>query len=68
MSALLWSAVLLLGSFCLAQGQFSSSQTVHVYNPGTYDRTRTVMSNRAAMRRVLRRRHRAVRKRRHLHR
>jgi hypothetical protein len=38
----------ILGGFCLAQGQ------IRVYNPQIYNRTRTTMSNRAAMRAALR--------------
>ena len=42
------SIALVLGGFCLAQGQ------IRVYNPQIYNRTRTTMSNRAAMRAALR--------------
>lgn len=39
---------LILGGFCLAEGQ------IRVYNPNIYNRTRTSMSNRAAARAALR--------------
>lgn len=44
------TAALLLGGFCLAQGQI---RTVRVYNPSIYNRTRTKMSNRAATKAAL---------------
>ena len=49
---LLGSSVLILGSFCLAHGQYTRSRRVRVYNPGRYHRTRSEMSRRAAMRKV----------------
>ena len=64
---LLVFTALLFGGVVSAQAQYSGRVTV--YNPGNYDRTRTVMSNRAAMRRVIRkmkRRH-AARRHRHTH-
>ena len=62
----LGSAMLLLGSICNVPGQFTGSRRVRVYNPWTYHRTRTEMSRRAAMRKVLKKkRHRAARRRRH---
>ncbi|HWS99117.1 MAG TPA: hypothetical protein VN256_02520 [Pyrinomonadaceae bacterium] len=65
---LLASVALLLESVCPVLAQFSGSRRVRVYNPGTYNRTRTVMSNRAAMRKVLKKkRHRAAKRRRHTH-
>ena len=56
-------AALLLGSLCIAQGQYTRSRRIRVYNPGTYNRTRSVMSRRAAMRKVFKKRSRAARKR-----
>ncbi len=65
---LLGSAALLLASVCPVLAQFSGSRRVRVYNPGRYHRTRTEMSRRAAMRKVLKKkRHRAARRRRHTH-
>lgn len=55
-------AALLLGSLCIAQGQYTRSRRVRVYTPRTYNRTRSVMNRRAAMRKVVRKRHRAARK------
>ena len=49
------SLALLSGGFCLAQAQ------IRVYNPGIYNRTRQVMSNRAAARAAARKaRHKAA--------
>jgi hypothetical protein len=56
------SATLLLGCFCFAQGQYT--RRVRVYRPGSYHNTRTLMSRRAAMRKVIRKRRQAARKRR----
>ena len=65
---LLASVALLLGSVCAVPGQFSGSRRVRVYHPGTYHRTRTAMSRRAALRKILKKkRHRAARRRRHTH-
>ena len=66
---LLGSVALLLGGVCPAPGQFSGSRRVRVYNPGTYHRTRTATSRRAALRKLLKKkkRHRAAGPRRHTH-
>ena len=56
------SAALLLGSFCLVEGQYRSR--VRVYHPRIYHNTRTLMSRRAAMRKVIKKRRQAARKRR----
>ncbi len=58
-------AALLLACFCPAQGQFSRSRRVRVYNPGTYARTRAAASRRAAARKAVRKRQRVARKRHH---
>jgi hypothetical protein len=50
-------AVAASGTFHHALGQ--SMQPPHVYNPQTYYNNRTLMSNRAAMRAALKRRHKA---------
>ena len=60
-AVLIGSVVLLLECFSLAQAQYTR---VRVYNPGTYHNTRTVMSRRAAMRKVMKKHRKAVRKRR----
>lgn len=68
LAVLLAGAALLLASVCPVPGQFSGSRRVRVYNPGTYHRTRTAASRRAASRKVLRKkRHRAAVRRRHVH-
>lgn len=54
------SAALLVACYCPALGQFARSRPVHVYNPGTYSRTRATLSHRAAMRRALLKRQRAA--------
>jgi hypothetical protein len=57
-TALLW------GSLAAVQGQYSGR--VRVHNPGNYHRTRTLMSRRAAPRKILKKkRHRAAKHRRH---
>ena len=57
-TALLW------GSLAAVQGQYSGR--VRVYNPGNYHRTRTLMSRRAALRKILKKkRHRAAKRHRH---
>jgi hypothetical protein len=56
------TAALLLGSFCFAEAQFRSR--VRVYHPRRYNNTRTLMSRRAAMRKVVKQRRQAARKRR----
>ena len=62
--ALLVFTALLFAGAVSARAQYSGSVTV--YNPGTYERTRTLMSNRAAMRKVLKmKRRRAARRHRH---
>ncbi len=53
------SISLLLGGFCLAHGQYRS---VRVYNAGIYNNTRNLMSRRAAMRKVIKKRQQAARK------
>lgn len=50
-------AVLVSGAFQHAKGQ--SMRPPHVYNPGTYSNNRTLMSNRAAARAALKKRHKA---------
>ena len=62
---LLMFTALLWGSVAAVQGQYSGR--VRVYNPGNYHRTRTLTSRRAATRKLhkKKKRHRAVRHRRH---
>ena len=59
-------AAIFFASLCVAQGQYTRSRRIRVHTPGIYNRTRSMMSRRAAMRRVIRKRHRAAR-RRHRH-
>jgi hypothetical protein len=56
------TVALLLGSFCLAEGQYRSR--VRVYHPRRYHNTRALMSRRAAMRKVIKKRRQAIKKRR----
>jgi alpha-N-acetylglucosamine transferase len=56
------SVALLLGSFCLAEAQYRSR--VRVYHPRRYNNTRTLMSRRAAMRKVIKKHRQAAKKRR----
>ena len=65
--ALLVFTALLLGGVASIRGQFSGSRRVRVYNPGTYHRTRSVISRRAAVHKIhkKKKRHRAARRHRH---
>ncbi len=65
LTALLVFAALMFGGVVQARAQYSGR--VRVYHPGNYHRTRTQMSNRAAMRKVIRKmkRRRAARRHRH---
>jgi hypothetical protein len=56
------SVTLLMGCFCLAEGQYS--RRVRVYRPGPYSNTRALMNRRAAMRKAAEKRRRAAQKRR----
>ena len=56
-------AALLLASVCVAEGQYTRSRRIRVHTPGVYNRTRSLMSRRAAMRKVVRKRLKAARKR-----
>jgi hypothetical protein len=60
---LMGSVALLLGCFCLAQGQYT--RRVRVYRPSRYHNTRILMNRRAAMRKVIKKHRKAARKRRH---
>ena len=63
---LLGGAALFFGSLCPAAGQLARSPRVRVYNPGSYQRTRSVMSRRAALRKILKKkRQRATKRHRH---
>lgn len=57
------NAAVLLASLCVAEAQYTRSRPIRVHTPGVYNRTRSIMSRRAAMRKVVRKRLRAARKR-----